>query len=65
MSPGPPQRHHEIKTLLKKNFFSSFIYFWRQRMSEGGAEKARETQNQKPTPSSELSAQSPTPGSNS
>ena len=58
-------------------FFSIFLMFIfarerererereRASMSGGGAERARETQNPKQAPSSELSAQSPTQGSNS
>ena len=51
-----------------------FIYFGerdreteteRQRVSRIGAERARETQNLKQAPGSELTAQSPTRGSNS
>ena len=43
-----------------------FIYFWeRQSVSGGGAERERETQNPKQVPGSELSAESPTRGSNS
>ena len=37
----------------------------RQNVSGGGAERERETQNPKLAPGSELSAQSPTRGSNS
>ena len=37
----------------------------RQSMSRGGAEREGETQNPKQAPGSELSAQSPTQGSNS
>ena len=49
-------------------FFLTFIYFWdreRQSMNRGGAEREKETQNQKQAPGSEPSAQSPTQGSNS
>ena len=42
-----------------------FIYFERESMSRGGAEKERETQNWKQAPDSELSAQSLMWGSNS
>ena len=37
----------------------------RERENRGGAERERETQNLKQAPASELSAQSPTWGSNS
>ena len=50
-------------------FFSTFIYFWdreRQSMSGGGAEREREGHTEsEAAPGSELSAQSPTRGSNS
>ena len=39
--------------------------FERQSTSRGGAERERETQNQKQAPGSKLSAQSPKRGSNS
>ena len=49
-------------------FFLTFILFLKERerqsMSSGGAERERETQNPKQDPDSELSAQSPTWGSN-
>ena len=41
-----------------------FLIFERESISGGGAERERETQNPKQTPGSELSAQSPTQGSN-
>ena len=49
------------------NFFDVYFIFERetQRASRGGAERERETQNLKQAPGSELSAQSPTWGSNS
>ena len=52
---------------LKKKFFVylSLRERERQTMSRGGAERERETQNPKQAPGSELSAQSPTRGSNS
>ena len=48
-------------------FFNVLFIFERQRQSTsgGGAERERETQNPKQAPGSELSAQSPTLGSNS
>ena len=48
-------------------FFLTFIYFWdRERQSMNGVgQRERETQNPKQAPGSELSAQSPTRGSNS
>ena len=51
-----------------KKFFLMYIYFWergRQSMSRGGeGQRERETQNPKQAPGFELSAQSPTGGSN-
>ena len=47
-----------------KKFFNVYL-FLRQSTSGEGAEKERETQNPKQIPGSELSAQSPTQGSNS
>ena len=53
--------------LLKKNFFFNVYLFLRQRerQHEQGRGRERETQNVKQAPGSELSAQSPTQGSNS
>ena len=48
--------------------FLMFIYFWgreRQSMNGGGSEREGDTQNRKQAPGSELSARSPTRGSNS
>ena len=42
-----------------------FIYFETEREQVGEGQKERETQNPKQAPGSELSAQSPTGGSNS
>ena len=42
-----------------------FIYFERQSVTAGGAERERERENQKQAPGSKLSAQSPVWGSNS
>ena len=50
------------KNLKKKNF-KSFTIFEREEQA-GGGQRERETQNRKQAPSSELSAQSPTRGSN-
>ena len=52
---------------LKKFFFNVYFYFWRsekQSVIGGGTEREGETQHLKQTPGSELSAQSPTQGSN-
>ena len=54
--------------MLFKIFFVMFIYFWereRERVQAGEGQKERKTQNLKPTPGSELSAQSLTQASNS
>ena len=59
------------RSLYFFKFFYMFYLFLRERereresMSRGGAERERETQNPKQAPSSELSAQSQTWGSNS
>ena len=56
-----------ILLLFKKNFFNVYL-FLRQRETEHergrDRERERETQNLKQPPGSELSAQSPTRGSN-
>ena len=51
---------------FKKVFFNDYSFFERDRqsISRGGAERETETQNPKQAPGSELSAQSPTRGSN-
>ena len=52
---------------LKEIFFFTFTYFLRdiERAQVGERQRERETQNLKQIPGSELSAQSPTKGSNS
>ena len=51
--------------LFKKNFFYRLFIFEREAEHEWGRVRERETQNLKQAPGSELSAQSPTRGSNS
>ena len=56
---------------IKKKYFKCLFIFERERqtdresVSRGGAERERETPNRKQAPGSELSALSPTRGSNS
>ena len=60
-------RDKDIKGhFFKKKFFLTFIHFLRDREREqaGVGQREGETQNPKQAPGSELSAQSPTRGSN-
>ena len=63
----PPRRLEQCSVLFKK-FFKCLFIIERQRKTEHeqgrGRERERETQNLKQAPGSELSAQSPTRGSN-
>ena len=48
--------------LYPKNIFFDIYSFLRDRMQAGAVKRERETQNPKPAPGSEVSAQSPTRG---
>ena len=54
-----------VEITFKKKFFLSLFLKEKESVSGGGAERERETQNQKWPPGSELSAQSLTQGFNS
>ena len=57
-----------LRILLFLKILLTFIHFWeteRDRVQAGEGQRERETQNLKEAPGSELSAQSPTRGSNS
>ena len=59
------------RDFTSSSFFNVYLFLRERerererRMSRGGAERERETQNPKQAPGSEVSAQSPTWGSNS
>ena len=50
--------------LLKKNFFNIYLFLRQRESMNKEGQRKRETQNLKQAPGSELSAQSPTRGSN-
>ena len=64
--PTPAFSKINIKKIKKKCYFlKKFIYFEREFVQTGEGQRERKTQNRKQAPGSELSAQSPTRGSNS